>query len=225
MTFNPIETELTTAATDAVIAVVALACIVLLRRHRGARPFRVATWVGVFGLLAVASALGAVAHGFDLAESTQTWLWRPLYLSLGLVVALFVVGAVLDFRGADAARRLLWPMLSLGVAFFLLTQFASGAFLVFVIYEGVAMVAALVMYSVLAARRTLPGAATIAAGIVLNLVAAAVQAIDSIQLTIVVTFDHNGVFHLVQIVALVVMLAGLLKGMRSARGQGTVSAG
>ena len=213
MTFNPIMTELTTAATDAVIAVLALACVVVLNSRRTQNRWRVAIWSWVFGILAFASALGALAHGLDLSEATRSWLWRPLYLSLGLVVALFVVGAVYDFKGARTARLSLVLMLSLALGFFVLTQVTSGNFVIFVAYEALAMLAALAMYTSLAVRRQLEGAGIIAVGILLNILAAAIQASQSIAVTIIVPFDHNGVFHLVQMIALAVLALGLVKGM------------
>jgi hypothetical protein len=218
MAFNPVITELTTAATDALIALVSLVCMAALLRHRTEHRWRVTVWSWVFALLACASVLGAIAHGLDLAPPTRAWLWRPLYLSLGLVVALFVVGAVGDFRGETAARRTLIPMLGLALAFFVVTQVGTGSFLVFVAYEGLAMLAALGMYLALALRGTLAGAGTIAAGILLNIAAAVIQSIDSIAITILVPFDHNGVFHLVQVAALVTLTAGLLRGMARQRG-------
>ena len=213
MAFNPAITELTTAATDAVIAVLAMGCLGFLARFRTVAPWRAGIWRWVFGLLAVAAVLGAVAHGFDLSETVRDWLWRPLFLALGLVVALFVVGAVLDLRGGSAARAALVPMVVVGVAFFAVTQIVSGAFLVFVIYEAAAMLAALGIYAALAVRRRLPGAATMTAGILINIAAAAIQATGTVSLTIVVPFDHNGVFHLVQMVALVVLTIGIARGM------------
>lgn len=217
MALNPVLTELTTAATDGLIALVSLVCMAALLRHRTEHRWRVTVWSWVFALLAFASVLGALAHGLDLAPPTRAWLWRPLYLSLGLVVALFVVGAVSDFLGEKTARKMLIPMLGLALAFFVVTQVGTGAFFVFVAYEGLAMLAALGMYLSLALRRTLAGAGTIAAGILLNIAAAAIQSVDSIAITILVPFDHNGVFHLVQVAALVTLTAGLLRSMARQR--------
>jgi hypothetical protein len=214
--FNPLLTELTTAATDVLIAGVALACIAVLRRHKVRQPLRVGIWTWVFGLLALASLLGAVAHGLDLSATVRAWLWRPLFLCLGLGVALFVVGAVFDFSGEGAARKALAPLLGLGLGFFLFTEILSGTFLVFVAYEAMAMLAALGMYLSLSAKRRLAGAGVVAAGIALNIAAAAIQASGSINVTLFVPFDHNGVFHLVQVLALVVLAVGLLRGMRGA---------
>ncbi len=89
MALNPMPTELTTAATDAILALLALICIRWLGARRSADPGKVTLWILVLALLAVASVLGAVAHGFDLSSDTLYLLWQPLFLSLGLVVALF----------------------------------------------------------------------------------------------------------------------------------------
>ncbi len=213
MIFNPAITEVTTAATDALLAVAALGCIAVLRRGRNRHRQRVAVWSWVFGLLTFASLVGAIAHGLDLSSTVQSWLWRPLFLSLGLVVAMFVVGAVFDLKGESAARAWLVPMLVLALGFFTITQIGSGSFRAFVDYEALAMLGALGIYLLLALKRRLPGAGTVAAGILLNIVAAAIQSTDTISLTIIVPFDHNGVFHLVQIVALVVLTRGLARGM------------
>lgn len=214
MDLNPSITELTTAATDGVIALVALVCIAVMQRYRRKAPYRVGLWSWVFGLLAFASLLGAVAHGLDLSAVARSWIWRPLFLSLGFVVALFVVGAVFDYKGERVARKSLAPMLGLGLVFFVITEAVSGAFLVFVAYEATAMLAALGMYTSLAVRRQLAGAGIVAAGIALNILAAALQASGSVTLTLLVPFDHNGVFHLVQTVAIAVLAGGLVRGMR-----------
>ena len=152
MALNPVPTELTTAATDAVLAVLALICIRWLAARRLADPPKVTVWILVLALLAVASILGAVAHGFDLSSDTLYLLWQPLFLSLGLVVALFVVAAAYDGLGPDTARRLLIPALVVGACFYLVTLLFPGTFLVFVLYEAVAMLVALALYVRLAAR-------------------------------------------------------------------------
>lgn len=209
MGLNPIPTELTTAATDAVLAVLAVGGIRWLGARRSADREKVTLWVLVLALLAVASTLGAVAHGFELSPDTLFILWQPLFLSLGLVVALFLVAAVYDGIGPAAARRLLIPALVVGSAFYLVTLLFPGTFLVFVIYEAVAMLAALALYGWLAVRTGQRWAWLMVLGIALNIVAAAIQASGTVRLTLGVPFDHNGVFHLVQMVAIVVLVAGV----------------
>lgn len=208
MPLNPSATELTTAATDAALGLLCLGLLVQLAAIPTKATWKRALWCWVLGLVGLASVLGTVVHGLEWSESARAILWRPLYLSLGLTVALFLTGGIYDWRGEPAARALLPWAVAVGVGFFALTQFLGGAFLVFVVYEGVAMVAALAMYVFLSSTRRLAGAGTIAVGIGLSIVAAAVQATAS-SARLIVPFDHNGLFHLVQIVATAVLANGL----------------
>jgi hypothetical protein len=205
------ETERTTAATDALLGLLCLGLAAAFATHPlvgdGLRWKR-HVWVAAFACLAGGSMLGAVAHGFVLSDSVKATLWRPLYLLLGLSVAFVAVGALHDWRGEAAARVLLpWAMVS-AVGFFAVTQIRDGAFVLFLAYEGVAMLFALAVYLSLAARAGMPGAAVVAAGLAMTLVAAAVQA-SSLSLRVGVTFDHNGLFHLIQMPALVLIAAGV----------------
>ncbi len=173
-----------------------------------------ALWCWVFGLLALASLLGTVVHGFELSESIHQILWRPLYLSLGLTIALFLVGGICDWRGEAAARAVLPWAIGLGAGFFALTQLLGGAFLVFVVYEAAAMMATLAIYVFLSTTGRLAGSGTISLGIGLSIVAAAVQA-SALSVRLIVPFDHNGLFHLVQLIAIAALANGLRRGLEN----------
>jgi hypothetical protein len=169
----------------------------------------------LYGMFAAAALLGAVAHGFAWSAAVWDLLWLPLFLLLGLTVALFVTGAIYDLRGLPAARRSVPLLMVLALAFFGVTQVASGAFLVFVLYEAAAMLFALCVYGYLAAKEATRAMSLMVLGVGLNIVAAAIQATQAASFTIIWPFDHNGVFHLVQMVALVVICAGLQSSLGS----------
>ncbi|MEI8165656.1 MAG: hypothetical protein WCG26_04735 [Chloroflexales bacterium] len=203
-------TEQTTAATDAMLAALALAYAGNLLGRRG---WRARVWAGAFGTLGLASALGATAHGLRLSEQARAALWRILYFTLGLVVALFVVAATSDGWGERAGRRALPLMLLSAVGFYGASQRLARGFLVFTVYEAVALLYALAVYTNLARGGRLAGAHLTAAGLLISLIAAAVQA-TSMRATIVgLTFDHNGLFHLVQLVGLPVLATGVQAGL------------
>ena len=213
MIWNPVPTELTTAATDAVLAILCVVALGLIRHRRTVDPWKVGLWSWLLGLLALASVLGAIAHGLELTDRVRDLLWQPLYLCLGLAVGLFTVAAIRDRLGEPAARRALPGMIGLGFGFFAITRIGSGTFLVFIAYEAVAMLSALVLYLDAAIRPRVPGAALMAVGVTLNLLAAAVQQ-SSVSLDLAgIPLDHNGGFHLVQMVAVVVLTAGVLRGL------------
>jgi hypothetical protein len=209
-----VTTERTTAATDAVLALAAVAAILVLRRTTPP-SFGRAVWQGALGALALASVLGAAAHGLDLSPATRELLWQPLYLALGVTMALFVVGAVRDWRGDAAGRRVLVPMLALAVGFYGITRLTGGSFLAFVVYEAAALLFSLGVYLRLAAGPARAGAAPMAAALAVSLAAGVVQASGMGPVRLVWDFDHNGVFHLVQLVGLALLLTGLRRRLAS----------
>jgi hypothetical protein len=212
MHLNRSATELTTAATDAALG---LFCLVVLWRLVAMSvnaTWRRALWSWVFGLLALASVLGAVAHGLELSAAALGVLWWFLYLSLGVTVALFVIGGIHDWRSERAARGALPWAIGVGASFASLTQLLGGAFVIFVAYEASAMVATLAIYAFLATTGRLAGAGMITVGIGLSIVAAAVQA-SALAVRVIVPFDHNGLFHLVQLGATAVLAGGLRRGL------------
>jgi len=206
-------TELTTSATDLFLAIECFFILIYLWCVPTGDRWKTSLWSWVFGLLAFSSFLGAMAHGLELRETIREALWLPLYLSLGVVVALFVVGAILDLSGRDMAIRLVLPCIAAGFVFFGLVQFFDGIFIIFVIYEAIALVFAMAVYSFLFVSRRLKGAGIIALAILLSIVAAAVQASDA-SIKIIFLFDHNGIFHLIQIPAMAMLGWGLSMGMK-----------
>jgi hypothetical protein len=213
MHVNPSAIELTTSATDAILALLCFGIAWQLARMRVTLHWKRGLWRWVFGLLGLASALGAVAHGLDLSGELRRIVWWPLYLSLGLTVALFVLGGIYDWQGETTARALLPWGVGVGAGFAALTQALGGAFLVFVVYEAVAMAAALTIYVVLSTSGRRPGAGLMAAGIALSIAAAAVQA-SALRVHLFVPLDHNGLFHLVQMIAAVALAHGVRAGLQ-----------
>ena len=209
-------TELTTGATDALLAIECTVIIALLRRTAPADRWRTNLWCWVFGLLAIASFLGALTHGLEMPKSIRIALWTPLYMSLGILVLLFIVGAVADWRGKAAAKRLVPWGIGMSVAFLGLTALLGGKFIVFIVYAATIMLSALAIYTFLAATHRLKGTAVVALAILLNLAAAAVQA-SNLSLHLLFPFDHNGLFHLVQILSTAILGWGLHLGMESAQ--------
>jgi hypothetical protein len=208
-------TERTTAATDALLAAVSLGYAAELLGRRQSHPWKAGVWAGAFAASGVSGVLGAAAHGFEMPEERRALLWRPLTLTLGITVALFAAGAVGDLLGARAARRALPGLLLSALGFYALKQRLQRGFIIFIIYEAAAMLFALGAYARLVQSGRLDGAQQMAAGVLISIIAAALQA-SSLELTIFgVPLDHNGLFHIVQIAGLPVLAAGLRAALDS----------
>lgn len=207
-------TELTTSATDALLAIECTIIIALLLRSATTNRWRTTLWCSIFALLATASSLGALLHALELPKSMRIALWAPLYLSLGILVLLFIMGAVADWRDKVAAKRLVPWGIGMSAAFLGLTALLGGKFIVFIIYAATILLSTLAIYTFLAVTHRVKGAAVIALAILLNLAGAAVQA-SNLSLHLVFPFDHNGLFHLIQIVGTAILGLGVHLGMKS----------
>lgn len=213
MGFIDIPTEQTTAVTDAILAILAIAAAVYLHRISQKSRWKTTLWVWLFVLLAIAAILGTAVHGITLSSVFKQFLWNPLYLTLGLLVGLFMVAVVYDIWGKAIARRALPVMVVVSVGFFGITLIRPDTFLVFIIYEAVAMLFALGGYMWVAYRGHLEGAWLMAVGIFVTTIAAGVQASKAVSFTFIWAFNHNGVYHLLQVVAIALLLTGLRKAL------------
>ncbi len=202
-------TERTTAATDLLLAIQGIAWTAYLLPLLPVDSWKVSIWSAAFALLAVAGLCGAIVHGFQLTQPTIQWLWRGISLSLGLTISLFLVGVSYDVAGLLVSQITLPLAMVLGVGFFLLTQFYPKGFILFILYETVALLIALLGYGWLSLLGSLNGAGWLLLGVTLTLLAAFVQTRKSWQLTLIWPFDNNGLFHLIQLLANGFILIGL----------------
>lgn len=208
MHWNPLPNELTTSATDVILALLNFGLAwSLLRSMKDKRKGRI--WAAALMLLGLAAATGAVRHGFAWDEGMRWWFRQPLNLCLGLAMGLFVTGMVYDLRRASLPRYLLPGMLFIGLLFYAVTLTIEGSFIVFIAYEATALLTALCVYLYLGSRKQFPGAYLMAGGIVVSIAAAVIQATKVLHFTLIWEFDHNGVFHLVQLPGVWLLYAGV----------------
>jgi hypothetical protein len=211
MKFIKDPTEKTTAVTDIILALTAFGGIAYLRwalLYAG-KLWKINIWSAAFGLIGLAAALGAVAHGLVLSRIFHHRIWLALNMALSLAVSLFVVGVVYDLWGFEVSLTILPIMLIAGLGFFMTTLIYPGVFFLFIVYEAVALAFALGAYIFLTVQKDLPGTWLMAVGILVSIIAAGIQANKSVVLTFIWRFDHNGIYHLVQLVGLLLLLMGL----------------
>lgn len=202
-------TEQTTAITDLFLSLQAIGAIWVLNKNLVKRPVWTDLWTWFFGLLSAASLLGAISHGIKMTSSVNTALWVVIYLALGIMMALFLIAAVTLHWSPQLGKRCLPYGIVIAFAFFVVTQIWSDSFLLFVIYEAISLLLALTLYLSCFWIRRAKGSGWLAAGIVVGIVAATLDAQPSIQLNFIWTFNNHGVFHLVQMISLLLLSIGV----------------
>jgi MYXO-CTERM domain-containing protein len=206
--FNPIATEQTTAATDLLLGLLALGLLLGLRRLKTGDYLKQKYWMAMYAFLSCASVLGAVAHGFNMSQTTNYILWYPLYLCLASVIVFFVTGALHESGGRDLSRKAFPWLCMIAFVVYLLTAIPDW-FLLFIIYEGVGMLVSLAIFIYLFIYKHNKSGFWMILGIGLTIAAAAAQAFGPFYLRLIWDFDHNGLFHLIQIPGIILIFLGI----------------
>jgi hypothetical protein len=218
MEFTGIATEQTTAVTDALLALLATACIVVLQRVRSIEFWKVRCWTLALAFLGASSLLGAVVHGIKMPAPLRQQLWMPLNLLLVMTAVFIITGTIYDGWGRAAAGRALTLLLT--VAAILLAAIFLGvrARILLLPAEEIGLLFTGGTYLKLAVGKQLRGATYVLAGMIVTLLAALVQASKIISFDLLWQFDANGVFHMVQMPALVLITIGVHQSLQRQKG-------
>ena len=212
LNFIRIPTEQTSAVTDLILAIQSLVCICLVSRNAESQRYSMILWKWVFALLCIASSIGTVVHGFELSQEVKQILWCPLYFALGLLVALVALSAVAHIGRENISKRLLPVASGFAFVFALVTQLWSDSFLLFVAYEAIMMTFALSLYvACLWGSNRRRGSGALALGVLLTIAAAAIDTQTTMRMNIVWEFDNHGIFHLIQMLGLLIISVGLVQ--------------
>lgn len=207
-------TELSTAATDLILALMAFGCLALIS-FSFKQQSRTRLWQGLFASLGISSLLGAIAHGIQMDLALNNLLWHPLYFFLGLTLTLLAAIAIHELSGETVARRFLpWLLPAPFIVVAIIWAF-GGSFIYFILFEALIMVFVLSVYSYLRLKKAVPGAGLILAGVLFSIIAAGLQASGPFTFRVFFLFDHNGLFHLVQMVGVFCFFLGAKKGLGS----------
>jgi hypothetical protein len=194
--------EPTTAITDFILGLEALVLAVLLIMTRAAFP-SLPYWIATIILLGVAALLGGFAHGLAYRP-----LFTLIYATLSALIVTFLIATLIDGFGPEFAGRLRWPVIGLAILFLLIAWRFPRHIQAYAIVEGLIMVVAFAVYLWLALTHALSGAGYIAAGIGITLIAAMLF-MTKVNFTFIWTFNHNDVYHLVQMVGVLLFFLGL----------------
>lgn len=209
-------TEQTTAITDLFLSLQAIGAIWILNRSQAKRPGWTDLWTWFFSLLSLSSLLGALSHGLKMTATVNTALWIVIYLALGIMMALFLIAAVTMHWSPELGIRCLPYGMLIAFTFFVVTQVWSDSFLLFVIYEAISMLLALILYLSCFWLRREKGSGLLAAGILVGIAAAIIDTQSTLRFTFIWEFNNHGIFHLVQMISLLLLTIGVCSTQQAA---------
>jgi hypothetical protein len=200
-------TEPMTVATDVVLAVLALVFAVRLAQRWLADGSAAAGWLGAAMLATGCAALvGAVAHGADPARHAvlRDRCWRGALFVTGMVSAA-CVASVAFFAARGNVRLAILAFAAVKLVVYLREVGRRPVFRIAAADYGLALAILLVGAAYEMLRRDEPAMGWLIAGVLVSLVAAIVQAR---RLAPHRQFNHNDLYHVIQMVALYAFYRG-----------------
>jgi hypothetical protein len=200
--------EPTTTLTDYAMAILSLAFAVRLFAQARILPARsIAVWASAFVATGIAALVGGTVHGFvsSLGPTTRRRMWRAIFVAIGAANALMVVAVVLGTLPPGPLRMSLSIATAAKLVYYLVRVLATVEYR-WVVYDSAAsliVVASLEVYALL--RWQTPSASWILGGVAVAIVAASIQ---GAKVSIHRHFNHNDLYHVVQMIALWLLYRG-----------------
>lgn len=198
MQLNPDRAELVSAATDLLLAAIAVVGCVRVRRR---------DWQAVFALTALGSLLGAWIHGLERPAPDASWWWWPLDFALAGALVAFGTAAARDRSGEERARHVQSLIIALAALALLLSRVYPASFLPMLAFQGAVLVVAGVSWLALAQVPPHTGAGRLAAGCAVAMLAAGVGALG-LRTEGSLPLDANSQYHLILAPALLLWISG-----------------
>lgn len=193
-----------TLISDLVLAAVSATLAFRLRRATAPNNTPARAWAGTLALAAASSALGGLSHGFgpELPAWADALLWRATLWTLSLAAATMAWSLVDELAASDRRRGWQVAIVAKAAVFIGITALVPQFVLAIADY-GVAMLAWL--GAGIVCRRAWRG--WFLAGVGVSIVAAVVQQAGP---DLAMHFNHNDLFHLIQVGALWLLYRGAL---------------
>lgn len=198
-----------TVATDYLLAIAATVWGVRLARHARASGQRNALWWAcAFAAVAVSALVGGTYHGLapQLAPAAARALWKLTLLAAG-GIGFAMVGAAVTATVHPPLRRPMLAAAALALAAYAAWSATHDDFLWVIVHSGGSMLVALALFAVAWVRRRAPAAPWIAGAILVSFAAAAVQASGLAPHR---HFNHNDLYHVIQLAGLYLFYRGAL---------------
>jgi hypothetical protein len=163
-------------------------------------------WVLAFAALALAAALGGSYHGFAtaLTESVDHVLWKVTVLAIGIASFAMFAGSAIAVT-ADRQRKLLLALAATQLALYSGWMITHDAFIYVIADTSIAMAMVMALHGWSAIRNGDRASLWMLGAVGVSVLAAAVQASG---FALHRYFDHNDMYHVIQIAAMVLFYVG-----------------
>lgn len=197
--------EPTTMVTDFMITVAAACFSTGLVRAGRRRPAQ-QLWAAGFAFIAVGALLGGISHGFAryLDEAQSFWTWKATVYAVGLSMLFAVAGTIAGTRLRYTARSVLHTLNVAAFAVYAYWMIGHSDFL-YVIWHYVPAMVGIALLQSFALSSGAESARWLIGGVAVTLAGALVQ---QSGFTIHRHFNHNDLYHVIQVAGLWLLYRG-----------------
>ena len=203
--------DMTTAVTDLINAAAALIPICWLIKQ-GLAERRNRLWAAAYSLFALNSAVGFILHGFYLSDSLNIILWSILYVVLGLMLAMYVSSVRYDVFGEQGFDKFLRVsiIVSAVVCVIIAAINVIDYHYSFPLFSAYCILNIGIILSQLFRRiKEDKRFAWYLAAIMIFVIGSVIQAINTIQFSLIWDFNHDSVYHFAMLIFLLVQFKGI----------------
>lgn len=205
--------EWTTAVTDLINGVVALVPLVWCLRKRPLTK-RYKLWAVAFGMLSMMSIAGFLIHGIVMSESMNDALWYVMYLFIALLICAYVIAVRYDLDADEGFPRFIKGSIFVALIVIVISELMlyflpDYSYPVLSLYAVIALIYCLVRLFRQVNKR--PGFRWYITAIFALIVGSVLQAVKSIQFTIIWTFNYNAVYHWMILMFMLIQFQGIRK--------------
>ncbi len=210
MKITTIPTEQTTSVTDLFLALVCIVFFILFfvqfYKTKNSLYF---FWSLIFVLLFAASFFGAVLHGFFLSGDIKNLIWIPIKLFIAISISLFASTSYCDMRNCRLKGSLAVLFILTAVCFYTIDLYRDSRYFILVSFELAALMFSGAVYLYLSIKRKSLKSIFMILGILITMIASLIQYSGNLSFSFLWEFDHNGIYHLVQIPGLFMFFLGV----------------
>lgn len=199
-------TEPTTMITDSLLAVIAL--YLSLQIFQGNQSKAARLWAWGLIMTAVAALAGGTSHGFSLylSETADSIIWKTTVYAIGITSLVMLSGTILAST-TGILQRILLTLTLLKFVFYAYWMISHNEFK-YVIYDYAPAMLLIIILQIFARLRYAAASAPwLISGIIVSFFAAGVQLNG---FTIHEHFNHNDLYHVIQMIALYVIYRGVV---------------
>ena len=192
-------TELTTALTDALIALLSIYIFIRFLYLRFDNKYMRYTWLFFFVFMFIAGTMGFIIHGITLNINVINSLWNVLLFIFCIILCLLLLTSVIEIKNNNINKKnvimLSCISLSIFIIIYVLSLYGFDIVLLYSLFVGVSVIYSLSVYFILYFKHKEKNNIYFIISILLQFIGGIVLTSKSFYIKLFLEYDYNSFYH------------------------------